>query len=252
MPTDQAKHRQVKTAALSDVGRVRAANQDICGEFGNSNGYHLLVLADGMGGHAGGETASRLALETIGEVFQTEFDDPRAMLESAFQAANQKVHQVGSADPNLQGMGTTGVALLVGPHETAWVAHIGDSRAYRLRDGRFEPVTEDHSWVVDAIHHGRITAKEAKTHPMRNVLMRSIGVAPQIEVTISALDLETGDRFLLCSDGLWGEVPEVSIAEILSQETPSTAARQLVDLANDHGGSDNVTVQIAELAAIQR
>jgi protein phosphatase len=171
------------------------------------------------------------------------------MLESAFQTANQKVHQTGSADPNLQGMGTTGVAVLIGPHETAWVAHIGDSRAYRLRDGHFEPVTEDHSWVVDAIHHGRITAKEAKTHPMRNVLMRSIGVAPQVEVAISSLDLQIGDRFLLCSDGLWGEVPEASIAEILSQETPSTAVRQLVDLANDHGGSDNVTVQVAELVA---
>jgi protein phosphatase len=168
------------------------------------------------------------------------------------QAANQIIHQTASADAALHGMGTTGVAVLIGPHDAAWVAHVGDSRAYRWRTGQFEPLTEDHSWIVDAMRAGRLTAEEAKTHPMRNILTRSIGVAPEVETTISSLDLMAGDRFLLCSDSLWGEVSDPSIAKILSQSAPESAARQLVDLANEHGGSDNVTVQVAKVAAHPR
>jgi protein phosphatase len=226
---------------------VRSANQDICADFENESGYRLLVVADGMGGHSGGETASRLALETIGQIFDSGFDDPDAMLENAFQAANNRIHQVGSTDPTLHNMGTTGVALLLGSENAGWVAHIGDSRAYRLRDGRFDRITEDHSWVSEEVRHGRITADEAKTHAMRNVLLRSIGIEPDVEVTVSTIDLRSGDRFLLCSDGLWGEVEDESIAEILAREDPADAVRLLVDLANENGGSDNVTVQVAAL-----
>jgi len=245
MTPDRARH--VETASLSDVGRVRSANQDVCGEFENENGYRMLVVADGMGGHSGGETASRLALETIGQIFGSGFDDPDVMLDRAFQAANERIHQIGSTDPTLHNMGTTGVAVLLGPENTGWVAHIGDSRAYRLRDGRFDQITEDHSWVSEEVRHGRITDDEAKTHSMRNVLLRSIGVAPEVEVTTSTIDLRSGDRFLLCSDGLWGEVEDQPIAEILARVDPAGAVRQLVDLANENGGSDNVTIQIAAL-----
>jgi protein phosphatase len=127
------------------------------------------------------------------------------------------------------------------------VAHIGDSRAYRLRDGRFDQITEDHSWVHEEVHRGRITADEAREHPMKNVLLRSIGVAPNVEVTVTPIDLKLQDRFLLCSDGLWGEVSDRAIAEVLARESPSSAVAELVDLANAHGGSDNVTVQVAAL-----
>ncbi len=243
----QNRPRRVVTASLSDVGRVRSANQDVCGEFENERGYRMLVVADGMGGHSGGETASRLALETIGQIFGSGFDDPDVMLDRAFQAANERIHQIGSTDPTLHNMGTTGVAVLLGPENTGWVAHIGDSRAYRLHDGRFDRITEDHSWVSEEVRHGRITADEAKNHAMRNVLLRSIGVAPEVEVTVSTIDLQSGDRFLLCSDGLWGEVEDPPIAVILAHEDPASAVRQLVDLANENGGSDNVTVQIAVL-----
>jgi protein phosphatase len=242
---------RVETASLSDVGRVRSANQDVCGQFENERGYRLLVVADGMGGHSGGETASRLALETIGQVFDRGFDDPDAMLDRAFQSANDKIHQIGSTDPALHNMGTTGVAVLLGPNDTGWVAHIGDSRAYRLRDGRFDRITEDHSWVSEEVRHGRISAEEAKTHSMKNVLLRSIGVTPEVEVTVSTIDVRSGDRYLLCSDGLWGEVEDQSIAEILLRENPAGAVRQLVDLANQNGGSDNVTVQIAALSGAE-
>ncbi|MHC4092953.1 MAG: protein phosphatase 2C domain-containing protein, partial [Planctomycetota bacterium] len=229
--------RHIETASLTDVGRVRSANQDTCGEFRNDFGYRMLVVADGMGGHSGGETASRLALETIGQVFEAGFDDPAAMLQQAFRAANRKIHSVGSTDPELHGMGTTGVAILIGPSDRAWIAHIGDSRAYRMRDGHLDQVTDDHSWVSEEVRHQRITADEAKSHPMKNVLLRSIGVAPEVEVALASLDIQPGDRFMVCSDGLWGEVEDQPIAEILGGEEPGRAVQRLVDLANENGGS---------------
>ena len=229
------------------MGRARSVNQDVCGEFENRKGYRLLVVADGMGGHAGGETASRLALDTIGRVFDRDFGEPETLLARAFWTANDEIHRVAASDPALHGMGTTGVAILIGPRDEGWVAHIGDSRAYRLRDGRFDQITEDHSWVCEEIRRGRITADEAREHPMKNVLLRSIGVAPNVEVTVTPIDLKTQDRFLLCSDGLWGEVDDRAIAEVLARESPSRAVAELVDLANAHGGSDNVTVQVAAL-----
>lgn len=241
------RSRQVQIASRSDVGRVRSVNQDVCGTFENAEGYRLLVVADGMGGHRGGETASRLALECIGRVFDRDFGEPGSLLARALRAANDEIHRVGASDPSLHGMGTTGVAILIGPRDEGWVAHIGDSRAYRLRDGRFEQVTEDHSWVREEVRHGRISADEAREHPMKNVLLRSIGVAADVEVTVTPIDLKSGDRFLLCSDGLWGEVGDRAIAEVLARESPSSAVGELVDLANAHGGSDNVTVQVAVL-----
>ena len=241
------RSRQVQIASRSDVGRVRSVNQDVCGTFENAEGYRLLVVADGMGGHRGGETASRLALECIGRVFDRDFGEPDSLLARAFRAANDEIHRVGASDPSLHGMGTTGVAILIGPRDEGCVAHIGDSRAYRLRDGRFDQITEDHSWVCEEVRHGRISADEAREHPMKNVLLRSIGVAADVEVTVTPIDLKSGDRFLLCSDGLWGEVGDRAIAEVLARESPSSAVGELVDLANAHGGSDNVTVQVAVL-----
>jgi protein phosphatase len=239
--------RQVQIASRSDVGRARSVNQDVCGEFENAEGYHLLAVADGMGGHLGGETASRLALETVGRVFDRDFGEPDTLLTRAFRAANDEIYRVGASDPALHGMGTTGVAILIGPRDEGWVAHIGDSRAYRLRDGRFDQITEDHSWVHEEVRRGRITDDEAREHPMKNVLLRSIGVGPNVEVTLTPIDLKSQDRFLLCSDGLWGEVGDRAIAEALARESPCKAVGELVDLANAHGGSDNVTVQVAAL-----
>jgi len=228
---------------------VRSTNQDACGEFENADGYRMLVVADGMGGHAGGETASRLALECIGRVFELDFGEPQTLLSRAFRAANDEVHRTGNADPALHGMGTTGVALLIGPRDEGWVAHVGDSRAYRLRDGRLDRITEDHSWVGEAVRSGRLDAEQAREHPMRNVLLRSIGVATRVEAEVARIDLKAKDRYLLCSDGLWGEVDERAIAEVLASRSPAEAVGELVDLANAHGGSDNVTVQVAALRA---
>jgi serine/threonine protein phosphatase PrpC len=141
------------------VGRARYVNQDVCGEFANPEGFRLFVVADGMDGHSGGETASRLALETVERVFDRDFGEPGTLFARAFRAANDEIRRVGASDPALHGMGTTGVAILIGPLDEGWVAHIGDSRAYRLRDGRFDQITEDHSWVHEAVRRGRISTE---------------------------------------------------------------------------------------------
>jgi serine/threonine protein phosphatase PrpC len=236
---------RASTASESHVGQVRAANQDVCGEFADSRGRRLLVVADGMGGHAGGETASRLALETIGEIFGAGFEDPIVMLRDALNGANAKVHETGNADPELHNMGTTVVALLLGEGETISIAHVGDSRAYRMRSGQLEQITDDHSWVGEEVRQNRLTAEDAESHPMKNVLLRSIGVAPEVEISVKSQPMRTGDRYMLCSDGLWGEVDSTAISDILGRTDAQTAVRDLIDLANRNGGSDNVTVVVA-------
>ena len=236
---------KVATASLTDVGRVRAHNEDSCGEFENGSGYRLLVVADGMGGHRGGATASRVAIETIGEIFQNSKSDPEAMLVEALHTANERVHRMAVETPELRGMGTTAVTLLLGPDGTGWVAHVGDSRAYRMRGGLMQPLTADHSVVAEMQRRGLITAEEAAVHPRRNEILRSVGVQPNVEPDVTRLTLESGDRFLLCSDGLSGMMDDPEIGEVLDSQPPELAARSLVDTANMRGGPDNITVQIA-------
>jgi protein phosphatase len=234
-----------RTASLTDVGSVRTTNQDRCGEFVDDAGYRLLIVADGMGGHRGGEVASQTTVNAVGEVFQRGVENPVQTLCEAFTLANQRVYEMAAQEADLTGMGTTGVALLIGPARTGWLANVGDSRAYRIREGCFEPLTHDHSWVFEEVRHNRLTPEEAAVHPRKNVLTRSIGVDATIEVDIAETDLEPGDRFLLCSDGLWGEVSEEQIAEVLISQEPDQAVQTLVELANTNGGPDNITVQIA-------
>jgi len=232
------------TASLSDVGRVRQINQDECAEFENAAGARLLVLADGMGGHAGGEVASRLAVEAIGESFRQARGAPEPVLRRAFEVANQRIGQRAARDPDLFGMGTTAVALLIEADGSACVAHVGDSRAYRLREGQLERLTDDHSWVFQAVRDGSLSAEDAARHPQRNALLRSLGNEEQVEVDLRRIDIAPGDRLLLCSDGLWGELDESSIAAELAAAGPAPCARRLVELANRAGGSDNVSVQV--------
>ena len=241
--------REVRTASHTDVGRVRSENQDACAEFIGAGGTRLLVVADGMGGHAGGEVASRTAIEAIGEWFENGGGADGERLREALEAANERVYRMSEESPQLRGMGTTGVALLLGPGAAAWVAHVGDSRAYRLRRGRIELLTEDHSWVGEEVRNKRLTPEEAEVHPRRSALLRSIGVDPDVEVDVTPVPVESGDRFLLCSDGLWGEVDEETIAFAMATDDPEVSVRRLVELANDHGGRDNVTVQLVVVPA---
>jgi len=234
------------TGGASDTGRVRGVNQDYWGEFDDSqSSRRLLMIADGMGGHRGGEVASRMAVETVGEIFAAGGEDCAELLRDALERANERIHEAARQDPQLGGMGTTGVCLLFESGGRGCVAHVGDSRAYRLRDGRFEQLTEDHSVVAALLRMGRLTQEEARLHPQRNEILRAIGTAEQVEVQVTRLELQPGDRYLLCSDGLSGLVEDAAIAEEVGRADPEASARNLVERANREGGTDNITVQVA-------
>jgi protein phosphatase len=238
---------RIEIASLSDTGRQRYDNQDSFGEGYARSGARWIMVADGMGGHAGGATASRVAVETVSSVVSSSQDTPDAALRAALEAANRVVHDEAQRNERLAGMGTTGVAALFSPDGHAFVANVGDSRAYRMRDESFEQITLDHSLVAELHRRGMITAEEALVHPRRNEVLRSLGVEPEVQVDLHQLDLRPGDLFLLCSDGLSGVVRDAEIAEVMHREAPAQAVQALVDLANRRGGPDNITVQIARI-----
>lgn len=232
------------TASQSDVGRVRTRNEDSFGEFSRPDGSKLWVVADGMGGHRAGETASRLTVETVGEVFSRAPTPSEDALREALEAANARVHELAVENPEFSGMGTTAVVLLLAADGTGFVAHVGDSRLYRYRDAALRPLTRDHSVVAELERRGLLTADEAAVHPRRNEIIRSVGIEATVDVEIAPLEIRPGDRYLLCSDGLSGMVDETEIAVILDEAEPAEAARRLIERANEHGGQDNVTVQV--------
>jgi protein phosphatase len=242
---EQSRH--VETASRTDIGYVRSENEDHCGEFSRERGGHLLVVADGMGGHQGGATASRMAVDVIGRVFTESTGPPDAVLRRAFETANREVLERAEGTPQLLGMGTTCVALWLGSGDQGWLAHVGDSRAYRLRRRKLEALTVDHTVVADLERRGLLTREEAREHPRRNELLRSIGVDGVLEVDVAPVSVEAEDRFLLCSDGLCGVVPEAAIEAALAEGSASECAEKLVDLAQRAGAPDNITVQVASI-----
>jgi serine/threonine protein phosphatase PrpC len=216
-------------------------------------------VADGMGGHAGGEYASAICVNTVEEVVTNleltgevpiESDDPvevtREKLRHAIWLAGRRIYEKAARSNEFHGMGTTVVVLLV-DHGNAFIAHVGDSRLYRLRDGRIEQLTEDHSLVNEKLKAGLITAEEAKNHKMRNVITRSLGYQEDVEVDIQVAAVRRGDRFLLCSDGLSGHVEPEEIGEHLTRYGPQETARRLVELSCQRGGEDNITAVIAKV-----
>ncbi len=243
----------IELASRTDVGQVRSANEDSHDALLRADGARLLVVADGMGGHRGGATASQSAIAAIAEAFAAGGgSDSRALLDSAIQSANARVFALAEADPELGGMGTTVVALLLDAGRQATVAHVGDSRAYRYRRGRIEPLTTDHSVVAEMQRRGLISDEEAALHPRRNEILRSVGVLPSVEVELGEVDVEAGDRFILCSDGLSNLVQDHEIAASVQSQSPAEAADSLVRLANERGGPDNITVQILAIPADEK
>jgi protein phosphatase len=242
---DERPEAPLQLASKTDVGRVRQANEDSCESFGRDDGTRLLVVADGMGGHRGGATASRTTVEIFREAFEARGSDAAArLLEGAVRTANARVYEMAQADPALEGMGTTVVAFHLDARGRGTVAHVGDSRAYRYRRGHLEALTTDHSVVAEMQRRGLITPDEAAAHPRRNEILRSVGVLPEVDVDITDVEVLPGDQFVLCSDGLSGVVSDRQVAAIVQQEAPSDAVEALVRLANELGGPDNVTVQI--------
>jgi PPM family protein phosphatase len=244
----------VRAVLRTDVGRVRSENQDF-GTVTTSKDEHdahpggrLLIVADGMGGHRGGATAARLATETVkSQYLGFGNDDIAAALLDALTRANTRIFTEAQTNLELRGMGTTTSALVVRGNQ-AWFAHVGDSRIYFVRNGEIRQLTEDHSLVASMVREGLLTTKEAENHPRRNVLQRSIGVSDEVDVDVRGpIEVQEGDVFILCSDGLHGVVKPDEINEVVTNMSIEQAADQLVTRALERGGPDNVTVIVARV-----
>lgn len=238
----------IESAALTDAGRVRSANEDshgLCPEAG------FFVVCDGMGGAAAGEIASQTAVSAMLEVMcgPQAADGPRQALENAISEANRRVFSRAEQESPLHGMGTTLVSLIVW-ESRVWIAHVGDSRCYRLRAGTLERMTQDHSLVDEQVRLGQMTPAEAELSPLRNVITRAIGTRAAVTPDIEEVVIEDGDLFLLCSDGLSKEVPDENIANILrgGSSDLQTLCQALIQEANDAGGNDNVTAILVRVA----
>jgi protein phosphatase len=210
----------------------------------------LALVADGMGGHAAGEVASGIAADTIRRVFYEAGGLPHEMLRSAFAAANTAILNWTTTHPECAGMGTTCTALALSDGE-AWLAHIGDSRAYLLRDGALSQLSKDQTLVAQLVREGKLTEEEARHSPVANVILQALGVGPDIEPDIwdKPLTLAPGDVLILCTDGLTGLVPDAEIAEIAGRLGPHEAGTALIAAANEAGGHDNISVGIIHAAA---
>ncbi|HVH20704.1 MAG TPA: Stp1/IreP family PP2C-type Ser/Thr phosphatase [Myxococcota bacterium] len=235
---------EIEWGEQTDVGRQRTSNQDCSGmAVAPGDGARLWIVADGMGGHAGGEIASRIAVDTAIASFAEGDGDLAGRLRAAIVAANRAVLTAAQQDRALTGMGTTAVAIAVAG-ESVCVANVGDSRAYRIRRARIEQLTRDHSVVAELVRRGHLSEDEAMLHPRRHEVLRSLGFEWDLDVDVEPAEAAAGDTFLLCSDGLSGVVDDAEIASLCAKRRPSDAARALVDAANARGGPDNITVQV--------
>jgi protein phosphatase len=229
----------IRVGVATDIGLVREGNEDAYLVVAP-----LYAVADGMGGHRGGEVASSLALETVQHLFERQ----EGTLADQVAEANRAVYDRSQSDRSVSGMGTTLTAAVIDGDEVH-VVHVGDSRAYLLHDGRLTQLTEDHTLVHRMVVEGEITPAEAETHPHRSILTRALGVDERVQVDEGDVRVETGDRLLLCTDGLTGMVPEEEIQEImLAAGDPQEVVDRLVTVANRAGGIDNITAVVLDFA----
>ncbi len=234
----------LRSGSATDTGLVRSVNQDLAVETST-----LFAVADGMGGHAGGEVAARLAVDALASAFGRQ--PTGSGLSKAVTEANAVVWQHSQENPELRGMGTTLTAVgLVneGGHDVLALVNVGDSRSYRFHDGELSQITTDHSLAEEMVRSGELTTAEAAVHPHRHILTRALGVSSDVAVDLWRIQPVRGDRFLLCSDGLTNELDLAQISEVLSSVSdPHRAADLLVQAARTHGGSDNITVVVVDV-----
>jgi protein phosphatase len=247
----------MQVAGQTDVGMKRNHNEDTFSILDEEN---LFIVCDGMGGHASGEVASQMAIETIRNFFRDTREDPELTwpykmdrsrryeenrLITAIKLANLRIHEASKRESKFHGMGTTIVAFY-SIEEGAYLAHVGDSRIYRLRDGQLQQVTEDHSLLNDYIKMKKLTAEEIANFPHKNVIVRALGMKESVKVDTFLEHPLPGDIFLLCTDGLSGEVPDPQIHEIMLRHGKDlkSMAHELIETAKKNGGSDNITVII--------
>src|SRR5438270_1903026 len=245
----------IELASLSDVGCQRQNNEDRYsywepkGEEEFLRKGRLAMVADGMGGYEGGQEASRIAVETVEQVYASSLDsDPQVLLNAAFVAAHQRIQEQAGKDPALHGMGTTctAIALL---ENNLYYAHVGDSRLYMVRNGSISLLTRDHSYVSRLVEDGILSAEEAESHPQRHILTAALGSGAEVfpDTPPKPMLLEKDDVLVLCTDGLWGAVAESELKSAVARP-PLQACKDLVALAKQRGGPDNITVQVLKLS----
>jgi protein phosphatase len=245
----------IEVSVQSDIGCQRQNNEDSFGYWEPEDDQQFLrkgrlaVVADGMGGYEGGQEASRLAVETLVEVYR-DFggDDPQAALVEALQAAHEQIRQYSFAHPELRGMGTTCTAAAI-VQDALYYVHVGDTRLYLIRDGQISRVTRDHSYVGRLVESGMISAEEAENHPQRNILTAALGTNPDLIMDSPGRPepLRPEDVLLICSDGLWGLVRDSEILDAVENKSAEQVGRKLIELARERGGPDNITVEILRL-----
>ncbi len=237
----------MRIVAKTDIGRVRDSNQDSYAAGELPGGVAWAVVCDGMGGAAGGNVASSTAVKMISQQITAQYRDGmsgnsiRNMLASAVAAANVSIFDLASSNPELHGMGTTVVAAILSDH-MARVAHVGDSRAYKISSEGLIQMTRDHSVVQELVETGRLTPDEAKAHPRKNIITRALGVDETVDIDFCEDRMEPDDVLLLCTDGLTNYLETDEIFQIAKSSGYYESAQQMVDLANQHGGGDNITV----------
>jgi len=237
---------------LSDVGCVRAHNEDsarILRSPGNHRAAaHLLVVADGMGGYNAGNIASALCVETIEESYAEIRRDPERGLKHSLEAANARIYKQSTSNPENAGMGTTCTALLL-QGGYAYSAHVGDSRLYLLRGGGIYLMSEDHSQVMEMVRSGLLDPGEARHHPDKNVITRALGRQQEVEVSTwrEPMPVRAGDGFIVCCDGLYNDIEDEEICDVVQPRNASSACQELIRIAKERGGSDNITIAVARL-----
>lgn len=249
-------HPGMEVVSLTDVGCQREDNEDSLAYWEAADGAafarlgRLAIVADGMGGCEGGQFASRIAVDSVQESYSSaQAGDPQELLLGAVRLANVRVQEKAQAIPGLRGMGTTLTAAAIVDGKLHF-AHVGDSRLYLFRNGTLRLLTHDHTLVARLIESGVIRAEDADSHPQKHVLTAAVGVTSDVEPDFSPepIALEELDVLLLCTDGLWGQMSEAEMVGILLSKKPQDAARALVQLAKEHGGPDNITLQLLRVA----
>ena len=249
---------KIESYGISNVGMKRNQNED---SYLINDDMGLYMVADGMGGHLGGEYASKLAVTTVEEVLRNlrldpdatqirgvneEDSDPGNQLSHAIREAGRRIHDQALFDENLRGMGTTAVAVLFqSPY--LYIANVGDSRAYLVRNGKIEQVTEDHSLVSEQVKAGMISASDARGHKLKNIITRSVGYQEEVDCDVVRREARHGDKLMLCSDGLSNLVEDAEIEQIIEKYDLHEACEKLVNSANSRGGDDNITVVILQV-----
>ncbi len=255
---DENVELDIRAIVVSDLGNVRTNNED-CGYFVRPNDHKLRagrgflgIVADGMGGHAAGEVASKLAVETIRTIYYQRDENIEECLFFAFTNANRQIFQEAQKNSSRKGMGTTCTAVVICGSEI-YYAHVGDSRLYHLHRGRLKQISEDHTYVNELLKKGAITQEQADIHPERNVLTRAMGTQNRVDIDVDKIedDFEEGDRLLICSDGLYDYFNNTEIESILLEKSLKEAAYELINTAKSRGGHDNITVVIIEYQPTQ-